>query len=175
MQLCSSLLIHTQGCSLFALFPHPETFPFSSFATLNLSHHFPFLSSSLICFPSHYYQFSPVVFKALFVVPQTSPPRWGPASFALWIRINSIDGSFLPSFLSLPPVIFSIFLHPSLILCTSLQWSQLPRFPQISYCADRPDSIIADCLIIPGHWLVTIGKRTGLDNKKTCASLFISP
>lgn len=139
MQLCSSLLIHTQGCSLFALFPHPETFPFSSFfATLNLSHRFPFLSSSLICFPSHYYQFSPAVFKALFVVPQTFfSPRWGPASLALWIRINSIDESFLPSFLSLPPVSMFVFNVPYFLylppsLSHSVYLSTMVPAPSIS-------------------------------------------
>lgn len=46
----------------------------------------------------------------------------------------------------------------SISLHCSVHWqSQLPQFPKLSYRAGSPNSITANCVIIPGYWLVTAG------------------
>lgn len=61
---------------------------------------------------------------------------------------------FLAFPISLSPcasVYLQMKLHPPLILCPSKMVPAPSVSPQLSYRADSPNSIIAGCVIIPGH------------------------
>lgn len=153
MQLCSSLLTHTQGCSLFSLYVSSSLdlsliLCLCPLASLILSIS-PSLCVTLICFHCH---FHPSVFAFISSDHFFFQDGWMSLCYrfqASYLKCSCTVFLFLclPVFLCLSPNETQSLCHfPSL-----LDGPGSLNFPPLSYRADSPNSIAEGCVIIPGH------------------------